>query len=248
MRHQISIHAPREGSDAIQLAQIQQEEHFYPRSPRGERPCGQCIGCRIRHFYPRSPRGERHQNVGNPAILPTFLSTLPARGATKQYTSTVDTGRHFYPRSPRGERLGVYMSAASGDMISIHAPREGSDPVLYHLSYWSTNFYPRSPRGERQWTTDILTQAAAFLSTLPARGATNVRQADFMAARISIHAPREGSDHRHEADQQAGMEFLSTLPARGATTTRLTTSPETAFLSTLPARGATQEPRVQAGI
>ena len=57
--------------------------NFYPRSPRGERP-----DCDFRyffhqHFYPRSPRGERHQGQRHCAAAPIFLSTLPARGATK---------------------------------------------------------------------------------------------------------------------------------------------------------------------
>ena len=33
----ISIHAPREGSDRLPAAQNAHPDHFYPRSPRGER-------------------------------------------------------------------------------------------------------------------------------------------------------------------------------------------------------------------
>ena len=57
--------------------------HFYPRSPRGERPgCPALPPRRGSHFYPRSPRGERRKWpwIIGPAI--PFLSTLPARGAT----------------------------------------------------------------------------------------------------------------------------------------------------------------------
>ena len=56
--------------------------------------------------------------------------------------------------------------------ISIHAPREGSDRTL------------------------IFRQAskAPFLSTLPARGATNTLREILNVLKISIHAPREGSD------------------------------------------------------
>ena len=57
---QISIHAPRAGSDQ--------------RKPKGLFLCG--------YFNPRSPCGERHLRKG--AITPpkTFQSTLPVRGAT----------------------------------------------------------------------------------------------------------------------------------------------------------------------
>ena len=58
---------------------------------------------------------------------------------------------YFYPRSPRGERLDAVGVGGLGQLISIHAPREGSDEVIA-FSY------------------AILQE---FLSTLPARGATN---------------------------------------------------------------------------
>ena len=56
--------------------------------------------------------------------------------------------------------------------ISIHAPREGSDGGV-------TMFYLLHKK---------------FLSTLPARGATQTFAGDPPALKISIHAPREGSD------------------------------------------------------
>ena len=57
---QISIHAPREGSDAPGPPSTRWRSNFNPRSPRGERP----ISCF--NFF----------------ILFLFQSTLPARGAT----------------------------------------------------------------------------------------------------------------------------------------------------------------------
>ena len=39
-RNPISIHAPREGSDWPKGVRPQGRFHFYPRSPRGERPVG----------------------------------------------------------------------------------------------------------------------------------------------------------------------------------------------------------------
>ena len=57
-----------------------------------------------------------------------------------------------------------------------------------------TYFYPRSPRGERPDAATMLIDAAQFLSTLPARGATKSMKMSADDLKISIHAPREGSD------------------------------------------------------
>ena len=59
--------------------------------------------------------------------------------------------------------------------------------------------------------------------------------------KISIHAPREGSDAGGYARQPDMIVFLSTLPARGATRWKPSLARwSPAFLSTLPARGATK--------
>ena len=127
----ISIHAPREGSDFSLARCIGVTVYFYPRSPRGERRRRLQPGRRLGDdFYPRSPRGERQaglqemlqaaeisihapregSDVNRSASLSrrsSFLSTLPARGAT----------------ADNSNRMGV-------SLISIHAPREGSDQEM----------------------------------------------------------------------------------------------------------------------
>ena len=105
--------------------------------------------------------------------------------------------------------------------------------------------------------------SASFLSTLPARGATHGPERRNLLGRISIHAPREGSDQERERQQQRShisihapregsdgsnlsiqltdAQFLSTLPARGATQDAVRHAVHlVGFLSTLPARGATE--------
>ena len=80
-------------------------------------------------------------------------------------------------------------------IISIHAPREGSDSALWAMTSLPKYFYPRSPRGERpqlpfpqQW------QHPNFYPRSP-RGERPPRRGDLTrAGKISIHAPREGSD------------------------------------------------------
>ena len=169
------------------------------------------------HFYPRSPRGERPQSGQGSAIPCRFLSTLPARGATLAVQLDgadgpisihapregsdfypclrIHTTGDFYPRSPRGERLADHVDDEDKGVtflstlpargatvrrrdgghlgpISIHAPREGSDPDRRRTEPQRPHFYPRSPRGERRGLQVIYPNINA----------------------ISIHAPREGSD------------------------------------------------------
>ena len=60
-----------------------------------------------------------------------------------------------------------------------------------------------------------------FQSTLPVRGATDSIFGLDLPTRISIHAPREGSDLTKIAGAWTGCEFQSTLPVRGATRARM---------------------------
>ena len=147
--------------------------NFNPRSPHGERR-----GCREhenhrRDFNPRSPHGERHKNVVLLYQCNRFQSTLPARGATVTATRRNHFRQYFNPRSPHGERPETLMSCPSAT--------------------W--NFNPRSPHGERHvLRLDVLRLNGEFQSTLPARGATKLMGAPDDVVRISIHAPRTGSD------------------------------------------------------
>ena len=106
----------------------------------------------------------------------------------------------FNPRSPRGER------------------QKG----VSH-SYFYTYFNPRSPRGERPRGGGCLSSKNQFQSTLPARGATESLNDEYDAAKISIHAPREGSDNgwamriamqRHfNPRSPRGERRISTIPS-----------------------------------
>ena len=130
----ISIHAPREGSDCAIMSPFQLIHYFYPRSPRGERPSMVSSSMPISfYFYPRSPRGERRlQRLPRFVIMLEFLSTLPARGATcRLFWSFHILRYYFYPRSPRGERLFARPHPHPLGDISIHAPREGSDDYIF---------------------------------------------------------------------------------------------------------------------
>ena len=58
--YEISIHALREEGDKADRERLQLHQHFYPRPPRGGRPCASSLRRLMTiHFYPRPPRGGR---------------------------------------------------------------------------------------------------------------------------------------------------------------------------------------------
>ena len=168
----VSIHAPREGSDRTCIKPRSASKCFNPRSPRGERHVHRVLMCVGHRFNPRSPRGERLNCCRVMHGLLSFQSTLPARGATQAVIFGTVPLIGFNPRSLRGERREKVTEQVAVDVVSIHAPREGSDVT-----------------GQSQRP-----HAQKFQSTLPARGATALKQPALLMDR-----------------------FQSTLPARGAT-------------------------------
>ena len=78
--------------------------------------------------------------------------------------------------------------------VSIHAPRARSDFKLTSNSRCDSSFNPRSPCEERHLQALVLSVRAEFQSTLPVRGATKEDYENYEKYKISIHAPRAGSD------------------------------------------------------
>ena len=149
---EISIHAPREGSDAWGGRPPGRQDRFLSTLPaRGATLRALCGLIWPGHFYPRSPRGERPAATKALAKLERFLSTLPARGATGQVVR-LPHNPSISIHAPRegSDRAGIILMRAGN--ISIHAPREGSDGQPVHAGRRLLHFYPRSPRGERPAT------------------------------------------------------------------------------------------------
>ena len=78
----ISIHAPRMGSDYLGLSRLAVVPHFNPRSPDGERPRFTTKTTAPNYFNPRSPDGERQTGAFQSLTDTVFQSTLPGWGAT----------------------------------------------------------------------------------------------------------------------------------------------------------------------
>ena len=102
----ISIHAPREGSDPI------------------------CSGISLTDtdFNPRSPRGERHEDRANHAIPVIISIHAPREGSDGEQIDDEAAGLDISIHAPReGSDEHVAEYAHPYTKISIHAPREGSD-------------------------------------------------------------------------------------------------------------------------
>ena len=123
----MSIHAPRTGSDQMEEKTKTAGTDFNPRSPHGERRPAEWRTPMIYKFQSTLPaRGATEMKLPN-SSADLFQSTLPARGATPGDCDSVSCYFDFNPRSPHGERLLVHQDNHAFFRISIHAPRTGSD-------------------------------------------------------------------------------------------------------------------------
>ena len=185
---------PRVGSDWWPRGKPQKQVYFNPRSPCGERQTHHRMSPAQHQISIHAPRvGSDVAKSKLKRLKPIFQSTLPVWGATCSSVGWICSW-----------------------FISIHAPRVGSD--CYHPLYvtFVDDFNPRSPCGERLVRLFPCPAASVFQSTLPVWGATIVYLIAWIAiifqstlpvwgatrppswrkawARISIHAPRVGSD------------------------------------------------------
>ena len=161
-----------------------------------------------------------------------FQSTLPGWGATRQTEIHAQALQNFNPRSPDGERPAVPSRSGPKLLISIHAPRMGSDGRRRCCVRFMYIFQSTLPGwGATTSRTSSSTPSAGFQSTLPGWGATPVAgiwvstvlafQSTLPGwgatlrigqrgrpARISIHAPRMGSDAlRHAGRVQPAISI-----------------------------------------
>ncbi len=212
----ISIHAPRGGSDFFLFYTQQSSYDFNPRSPWGERPV-LIVGRRVFfQFQSTLPVGGATPcGVLSRYMIP--ISIHAPRGGSDRLTRDPEIRRtDFNPRSPWGERhepptlsdgwirISIHAPRGGSDpaprfcacpcKISIHAPRGGSDLFPPQNSACAFYFNPRSPWGERPMFSSFVIRSRRFQSTLPVGGATGPSGGAGGSGKISIHAPRGGSD------------------------------------------------------
>ncbi len=127
-QRKISIHAPRTGSDVVQLKVVYRREKFQSTLPARGATIG--VGnhtARTLHFNPRSPHGER------PSSLPT------GRWAS-----------NFNPRSPHGERPAGQRKGLLSFHFNPRSPHGERRPLDRIMTIGVSDFNPRSPHGERR--------------------------------------------------------------------------------------------------
>ena len=193
-----------------------ESKYFNPRSPHGERPRpsvphistiefqstlparGATAPVRAAHQHNRisihAPRtGSDTQTMGNALNGSSISIHAPRTGSDRIAAGQNQRGR-ISIHAPRTGSDASSPNTRAPYTISIHAPRTGSDLAKAGFSAEQIDFNPRSPHGERLFPDQLHTYHKAFQSTLPARGATQRSVRNRRRLRISIHAPRTGSD------------------------------------------------------
>ena len=169
--------------------------NFYPRPPRGGRPChpgshGKDGG----YFYPRPPRGGRPVRP-NDGYVTTDISIHALREeGDRSPPICASLTSDFYPRPPRGGR-----------------------PLTVLRSPGQSNFYPRPPRGGRRRNPAPQPRAAHFYPRPPRGGRQLTLPNKEPRWMISIHALRVEGDAVAAAAKTIIIPFLSTPSARRAT-------------------------------
>ena len=219
----ISIHAPRVGSDPPSAAPFTV----------------------ARYFNPRSPCGERHENYYGDLKLSKFQSTLPVWGATV-WSQPLPVVRGISIHAPRvgsdvRDALTYLQDLAFQSTlpvwgatrlfrrglhrrgISIHAPRVGSDASDAALWVLLFAFQSTLPVWGATSSLPPAQIPRQFQSTLPVWGATNTEAREIGWSEISIHAPRVGSDCL-ESCESNGVQISIHAPRVGSDTSMTATT------------------------
>ena len=209
----ISIHAPREGSDSVERPALADQLDFNPRSPRGER-LNVIDKIRVEQVISIHAPREGSDNTPKCREAQIYISIhAPREGSDHFFSRLFNEMSYFNPRSPRGERRTCLHARYLHGSISIHAPREGSDDISAGNKTATEIFQSTLPaRGATIASMKSLWEEHEFQSTLPARGATGFRSTLTAEQRISIHAPREGSDCGLEVTKDEPVYFNPRSP------------------------------------
>ena len=152
-REEISIHAPRVGSDLCDERHKLLREVISIHAPRvGSDEITSSEHVRFIEFQSTLPVwGATSLPFASRSTCARFQSTLPVWGATvKQRPGVMRHAISFH--APRVGSDGKLIGIVFREEISIHAPRVGSDHSRFHPRPPLRYFNPRSPCGERPAT------------------------------------------------------------------------------------------------
>ena len=192
---EISIHAPRVGSDAMADRFLEQKYKISIHAPRvgsdGTYTADKTFAELFQSTLPVWGATTRFRTFPPPV---TFQSTLPVWGATPLHIANRKPAADFNPRSPCGERprrpenwaiCGEFQST-----LPVWGATERRCPPRPARHY----FNPRSPCGERP-DRQLAAEAAKKISIhAPRVGSDEGSARSSILIQISIHAPRVGSD------------------------------------------------------
>ena len=173
----ISIHAPRTGSDELLDDGTALADGFQSTLPaRGATRSSPHHTMDVVDFNPRSPHGERHVFIRGWLRNQHFNPRSP-HGERQHHFGVHDLCRQFQSTLPaRGATIDASHSSMRRFRFQSTLPARGATTPHGFKSRKEHHFNPRSPHGER----------------LRARKGMNTM------TRISIHAPRTGSDNRRK--------------------------------------------------
>ena len=214
---EVSIHAPRVGSDNQVMFTAIAAKLFQSTLPVWGATSPLKISPAQLKVSIHAPR------VGSDSILDAISRLLsvsihaPRVGSDFIYFSPSDA-RLVSIHAPRvGSDLTAGLNDAGADIVSIHAPRVGSDSRQLSAPRARKSFNPRSPCGERQGKLGIT----------------------FAVDVVSIHAPRVGSDGDSHDLPMWSSSFNPRSPCGERPPGDNVTIPINQFQSTLPVWGAT---------
>ena len=167
----VSIHAPREGCDGLQIDSTKRPSRFNSRTPGGVRRSALSSylgydlvsihapreGCDAgksqqteieRSFNSRTPGGVRPRRVSFKSFSIAFQFTHPGRGATEK-ERILNRLQRVSIHAPREGCDSKSVLVRVFSAVSIHAPREGCDRKYQSATTNRLSFNSRTPGGVR---------------------------------------------------------------------------------------------------
>ena len=191
----ISIHALREEGDSTRCSVFGPQKYFYPRPPRGGRPCfcsycGRLYVISIHALREEGDAYPRLRSVGNLR----FLSTPSARRATNcPVVADIEVGISIHALREEGDPCSAPCLTSPADFYP--RPPRGGRPLMMSAGSSSTNFYPRPPRGGRlQSLKQPRGVVCISIHALREEGDFTACAICLLSIDISIHALREEGD------------------------------------------------------
>ena len=142
----------------------------------------------------------------------SFLSTLPARGATLRSRMEVKI-MAFLSTLPARGATNVPGEQLAAEIFLSTLPARGATTRASGHNEPYYYFYPRSPRGERHLRHGKMNKKRGLISIhAPREGSDSLQFLESPPEGISIHAPREGSDVRPLAGLALRRDFYPRSP------------------------------------